>query len=83
MKYSPDTIRAVRDYSLAQGTSYALGEIEDILRALESTDEQKALRTFEKTYVKWAMTPGGGLSEGDAFVELVEAYDVVLKAREA
>jgi len=45
MKYSDETIKAIRDYSRAQGTNYADGEVRDILYALESTDEQKALRS--------------------------------------
>jgi hypothetical protein len=52
MKYSSDTIKEVRDYSLAQGTSYALGEIQDILTALEATSEQKALRAMEKELIQ-------------------------------
>ncbi len=51
------------------------------LAALEATAEQKALRAFEAAYLKWAMTDGGGRSEGDAFVELVEAYNDVEAAR--
>lgn len=57
------------------------GDVHAILEALEATAEQKALRAFEAAYLKWAVTPGGGQSEGDAFVELVEAYNDVEAAR--
>jgi hypothetical protein len=56
-------------------------DIRAVLSALEATAEQKALRAFEAAYLKWAMTEAGGLSEGDAFVELVEAYNDVEAAR--
>ena len=84
MKYSDETISAIEAATMDFGSRFLLNEavVREVLEALESTDEQKALRAFEKAYVKWAMAPGGGHSEGDAFVDLVEAYDAVLKARE-
>jgi hypothetical protein len=41
----------------------------------EAADEIERMHAFEAAYLKWAMTPGGGQSEGDAFVELVELVE--------
>lgn len=41
-----------------------------------------AMSDFEQAYLKWAMSDAGGQAEEQAFVDLVDAYDAVLKARE-
>lgn len=85
MKYSDETIETIiadcGEFDSSLHPDYAVVRI--VIAALESTDEQKALRKFEKAYVKWALSDAGGLAEGDAFVALVEAYDAVEKARES
>ena len=82
MKYSDKTVCAVADEAGLKGTAW----VRAILEALESTDEQKALREDAERWRYWLREHGwsgyfdDGLTNSESAADIITAID---KAREA